>query len=177
LELPVFFAGFFSRTPIVQRELDRGSTMNAVQAFRDHLDEEEWAFNEHVVKDRFYGKPAPVDFEGHPKAWNYRTMIRNAVLLGPNAAGKYTIIQVWQTGSGFHTWIIETATGKILVDDLFPEIPFAAWKYKIDSQLIIENPVGYTIQCFSRYLLLKDGKISELKHYPWKQELCDALPL
>lgn len=105
---------------------------------RDAIIEETQTIENNPTNDRYYGEPRPIQFSGHPKAWEFRTLLRQGAARGPNAAGRYTIIPILMTGWGARTWIIDAKTGEILIED---EVASCGWRYSIDSNYIIKNPV------------------------------------
>ncbi|MFZ2804359.1 MAG: hypothetical protein WA001_03980 [Patescibacteria group bacterium] len=113
-------------------------TFPDVESFRQAIYEETDDMENNQATDRYFGKPALIQFDGHPKAQDFKTALTKGEALGPNAAGRFTVIPVGMTGWGELTWIVDAETGKIIVDD---EVATCGWRYSIDSDVIIENPV------------------------------------
>lgn len=141
--------------------ISQGATsecFSSPENLRSAIIEETVAMESNPVDDRYYGRPQPIQFSGHPKAWEFRTMLRQGEAQGPNAAGRYTIIPVWMTGSGARTWIIDAKTGEILMED---EVATCGWRYSIESAYLIEDPVegGCSMVGVPSIWTVKKGKI------------------
>jgi hypothetical protein len=144
---------------------------------QDSIAEEMNIVDTYPTKDRYYGKPAPVDFTSAPDAKRFYTRLTEGALDGPNAAGHYTIIQIGWTGNGFYTYVIDARTGKIIVNG---QLENSQWKYAIDSDLIvaggITNPSYFlgppseftpAFVITSNLFLLRDGVVKEVKDLSW----------
>jgi len=129
------------------------------------------------TKDRYYGKPAPVDFTTSPKAKEFLTRLTEGESRGPNAAGHYTVVQIGWTGNGYFTYVVDARDGKIIVGG---QVENSRWRYSIDSDLIVADgianpayfhgPSAEPIGAFgieSRLLLLRDGALKEVGSLPW----------
>jgi hypothetical protein len=72
---------------------------------------------DYPTKTLYSQKPAPVDFKSHPKAWTYRTRLREGAAKGPNFAGHYTLVR-WGCGSScLYFAVVDAISGRVI----FPE--------------------------------------------------------
>jgi hypothetical protein len=96
------------------------------------------AFEEYPASPIFPGRAAPVDLDSHPSARMFRTRLRKGAEQGPNFAGHYTVV-TWGCGTNCQTVaIVDSIDGRVFFPDLVSETGVA---YRIDSRLLIENPV------------------------------------
>ncbi|NJO17300.1 MAG: hypothetical protein HC877_16615 [Thioploca sp.] len=70
-------------------------------------------FEDFPAVERYTGPIAAPKLKSHPKAWEYRTRLREAAADGVNFAGRY-ILASWGCGSSCRdSWIIDAKTGKV----------------------------------------------------------------
>lgn len=71
------------------------------------------AFTDFSVKERFQGKPAPIDLNSNPKARRFRSVLRGGAKAGPNFAGHYTVIK-WGCGTACAEFaIVDAKNGRV----------------------------------------------------------------
>ncbi len=160
--------------PLSAAQCDIGPLFYQVQ---NSVSDEHAEMQAYPSNDRYYGKPALVDFSTAPDAKKFYTRLTEGARQGPNAAGHYTIIQIGSTGNGYFTYIVDARTGKIIVDG---QLENSQWKYAIESDLIVADGIANPAYFYgppneptpefaikSRLLLLRDGKLKKFKNLPW----------
>lgn len=99
-------------------------------------------FEDYPVQKRFTGKPAPVKIS-HPRARQFRTMIRTQARNEPNFAGHYTLA-TWGCGSGCRGFaVVDARTGKVYFNPRAlmvmtpPYLEEDTLQFRPDSRLLI----------------------------------------
>ncbi len=120
--------------------IDEAKRIAATEIRRD-IDREESQFASYPAEARYYGQPQAIDFSSKPAALEYRTMLREGAVKGPNFNGHYTVVSIWVTNAqAFLTSIIDARTGKILVYN-FPSP--TGFEFRLDSALLINSPSSH----------------------------------
>lgn len=93
-------------------------------------------FGDFPVDHVYKGAPKPVDLHSHPRARTYRTRLRQGARMGPNFAGRYTVVS-WGCGSNCEsTMIVDAATGEVF-DGVGAQ---RGAQFRLDSNLYIADP-------------------------------------
>lgn len=107
-----------------------------------------------------------IDWDSHPKAWTFRTRLREGLKKGPNFAGKYAVVTHGCGSPCQVNWIVNTETGKVIGN-----IGSAhGVSYRLDSRMLVKHmpyaaDLPYTsLGTFGTidYYLIADDKLHEL---------------
>jgi tetratricopeptide (TPR) repeat protein len=110
-------------------------------------------FEDFPALETYTGKPATPDVKSQPKAWEFRTMLRENAKDGVNFAGRY-VLASWGCGSGcLDGGIIDTKTGQVYFDpfldvllwpgpgsaefQITPESEFEHFRFRSNSRLLV----------------------------------------
>jgi len=120
------------------------------------------SFQHYHVEQATSVKPAPVDINSHPRATEFRTMLRNGASKGPNFAGHYTIA-TWGCGVACQEIaVIDAEAGQVF----FPEnLKLVAYHMVTDQS----SPIEFRLD--SRLLIIRgapnDGDETGIFYYEW----------
>ena len=79
-------------------------------------------FEDFPALETYTGKPAVPDVKSQPKAWEFRTMLRENAKTGVNFAGRY-VLASWRCGwICFDGGIIDTKTGQVYFDSFLDTV-------------------------------------------------------
>jgi len=141
-------------------------------------------FADYPVKERFRGKPTPINFRSHSQARMFRTMLRNTASLGANFAGHYAV-NWWGCGTEcMRIGVVNLKTGDVYLS------PFAAQAgidSRVGSRLLVVNPPARLKAEFgdgplpafyfqTRYYLWQGGKLVLIYPAELKGQLNDIFP-
>lgn len=124
------------------------SILIAQQASSALQNSNELSFAHYPVRKFFKGKPAPVRLKG-ARARRFRTRLREDSRLGPNFAGRYTVV-FWGCGSGCaETAIVDAYNGRVFWVPLdWSDIPDDASvadnrNFRMNSRLLVLTRSNY----------------------------------
>jgi hypothetical protein len=93
-------------------------------------------FEDFPVSRKYKGVSAAVDLRSNPRAWSYRTRLRQGTRKGPNFAGHYTVVS-WECGSNCESnTIVDALTGRVY-DGIGDE---RGADFRLNSNLVIADP-------------------------------------
>jgi hypothetical protein len=93
-------------------------------------------FEDFPVSRKYKGVSAAVDLRSNPRAWSYRTRLRQGTRKGPNFAGHYTVVS-WGCGSNCESnAIVDALTGRVY-DGIGDE---RGADFRLNSNLVIADP-------------------------------------
>jgi hypothetical protein len=90
-------------------------------------------FEDYAVAHVFRGKPPNVDLRSHPKAWTFRTRLREGNSRPPDFAGYYTLVS-WGCGTACQeNALIDARDGKVY----FGPVTSLGSRYRLTSRLLV----------------------------------------
>lgn len=121
-------------------------------------------FEDYPARDTFRGTPAPVDLSSAEGARRFRTVLREGARKGPNFAGRYTYVQ-WGCGSPCQQFaIVDARTGRVTFG---PESLTVGASYRLDSELLIANPVENWMEGYGELAVDAVGGYGRAVYYRW----------
>lgn len=101
-------------------------------------------FNELPIQEHFTGKPAPVDTASSAKARRFRTVLKEGAKVGPNFAGRYTVVK-WGCGTACAEFaIVNAIDGRVYFPSTIKFNSYALvhdgtepFQFRTDSALLI----------------------------------------
>lgn len=148
---------------------DRGADLSEMQIFPDRTEAADSAADGHrpafadVPATPDPGlRPAPVDFDTHPLARQFRTLLASGAAEGPNFAGHYTIVS-WGCGTMCEEFmIVDARTGEIFDG----RTTAVGVEYRLDSRLLLVNPPAAAAAsrcteaaCLPQYFVWTDSRL------------------
>jgi hypothetical protein len=92
-------------------------------------------FEDYPASRTFQGEPAAVDLQSNPKAWTFRTRLREGAKEEPNFASHFTIVR-WGCSTSCHQFaIVDAETGGVSFGPLF----WVKLGFRLDSRLLVVN--------------------------------------
>ncbi|RMH77435.1 MAG: hypothetical protein D6680_05130 [Cyanobacteria bacterium J007] len=94
-------------------------------------------FQEFAVEQIYRDAPSPVDLDSDPSARQFRRIIEPAATVGPNFAGRYTIVS-WGCGTACQEIaIVDAETGQVYLQPIRSEVGI---QFQLESRLLVVNP-------------------------------------
>jgi hypothetical protein len=101
-------------------------------------------FEEYPATTEFHGTPAVPDMSGNPTARQYRTVLRQSSMKGPDFAGHYTFVRIGCGTSCALVAVVDAVDGKVRFPSGLRMIEWAGWwhdaygpEYRLDSRLLV----------------------------------------
>jgi len=123
-------------------------------------------FESYLVTNVFRGTPALVDLKSHPRAWEYRTRLREGSKEKPNFAGSYTLV-TWGCGSPCQeVALIDARNGRVY---FAPFVTSLGGRFRQNSRLFVVDAPEDIAEYYGA-TPPAEGRLFYTEYWLWEEE-------
>ena len=119
-----------------------GAATGPIAAFDDTLarPDRTYRFEDYPGEPWAGGKPVDPDLTSHPRAKEAKSLLRGAVLKGPNFAGPYMLVPTGCGRACLQFFVADARTGRVWVPAFRGR---TGYEFRKDSRLLVVDPPAY----------------------------------